>query len=187
MTNEYEIWKDIPGWEGKYQASNVGRIRSLPRTRPGRSGAMQQVKGRILSPIKAKGATYAKVCLSEFTPLIGKKVHQVSVHRAVLCAFTGKDLNYPMEADHIDGDAANNLAGNLRWATRSLNVRNRFVGVGASSTVGVWLEPARAKPLVAKAILGGKTVFEKYFLTEAEAVTARKHFEEKFDWRETGR
>ena len=49
-----EIWKDIEGYEGLYQVSNLGRVRSLDKYRNGRNGAQVFCKGKILKPFKEK-------------------------------------------------------------------------------------------------------------------------------------
>ena len=100
-----EEWKDIQGYEGKYQVSNFGQIRSL------------QYKGRkrllILKPvIKATG--YLVVSLN------GCQKH---IHRLVAEAFIPNPHNYPV-VDHINTEKSDNSASNLRWCSIKDNVNN---------------------------------------------------------------
>lgn len=111
-----EEWRDIPGWEGLYQASSEGRIRSVDRMAVSqRSGQVyrQRYKGRVLVPTIA--GNYLSVSLS----LEGKKITR-HIHVLVCAAFYGP-RPHRMEAAHWDGNRANNRAKNLRWATSSEN------------------------------------------------------------------
>ena len=100
-----EIWKDIPGYEGLYQVSNLGRVKSLCR----KSGEMTQ-------HIK-KG--YCVVYLYK-----NKMTRTLSVHRLVASAFIPNPDNKP-QIDHIDRNRTNNDTSNLRWATASENCINK--------------------------------------------------------------
>lgn len=107
-----EEWKDIPEFKGHYQASNIGRIKSLERIDHG----VRKVKERILIPrINNTGRFYVNLCRK------GKsKSYQVS--RLILLAFVGKcPDNY--ECMHLDDNPLNNNINNLRWGTHSENVR----------------------------------------------------------------
>jgi hypothetical protein len=101
-----EIWKDIPGWEGVYQISNMGRIKSFKQTS----------NGKILSLVNRNG-DYFSVVLQR----VGKKRQSVRVHRLVAEAFIPNPDNLP-EVNHIDGNKQNNRAENLEWCSRSHNV-----------------------------------------------------------------
>ena len=102
-----EEWKDIPGYEGEYQVSNMGRIKSLHD----RYGNYRE---RLLKPIKNKG-NYLRVNLFK-----NGKQKTCLIHRLVAMAFIprieGKDF-----VDHIDGDPGNNVYTNLRWCTIAEN------------------------------------------------------------------
>lgn len=110
-----EIWKDIPGYEGFYQASTAGRIRSLSRIVKRRDGSQSNVCGRVLAPSKA-GLGYVNVMLCNEA---GKK--KFYVHRLVLCTF---DVPMPSIIDcrHLDGTKTNNAFYNLQWGTRFDNM-----------------------------------------------------------------
>ena len=108
-----EIWKDIPDYEGLYQASNLGRIRSMPREVCGHWG-MSRIKGRFLSDkICRNGYRMAGLCKNGARYTYGH-------HRLVLMAFCGvSDLH----VDHINGVRHDNRLENLEYVTRRENNR----------------------------------------------------------------
>lgn len=114
-TSSVEIWKDIPGFEKRYQASTLGRIRSVDRiiTVCGKAGLFaRRVPGRILKP--GPSATgHLTVCL--------KRYQSSSVHALVLLTFLGPR---PLNADirHLDGNPQNNRLDNLCYGTRTENI-----------------------------------------------------------------
>ena len=104
-----EIWKDIPGYEGRYQASSLGRIKSLSR-RVNTWNASKTIPECVL---KASGRRYKQVRID------GK---MQMVHRLVALTFipviAGKFL-----VNHRDEDTYNNRVENLEWCTPKENVR----------------------------------------------------------------
>lgn len=114
-----EIWKDIPGYEGKYQASNMGRIRSLDRKVRGvchytGKDFYRRIKGQLLKPGRFCKAGHVSVVLGHGTT--GKPVHQL-----VMKTFAGETPE-GMEVLHINGDPADNRLENLRYGTRRDNI-----------------------------------------------------------------
>lgn len=113
-----EEWRDIPGYEGSYQASSRGRIRSLGRyVMNGKNSEMLRKGGIIKHVIYKKG--YVRVKLSRNSEVI-----TYLVHRLVLTVFDrppkeGEDCN------HKDGNKQNNFIGNLEWCTRKQNCDHR--------------------------------------------------------------
>lgn len=109
-----EIWKDIIGYAGYYQASNLGRIRSLNRKVKHYRGGILNRKGIILKQgLDVYG--YPQVLLSK-----NGKSKNHKVHRLVLSAFKANIRNKPT-INHKDGIKKNNNINNLEWATRSEN------------------------------------------------------------------
>ena len=110
-----ERWKDIPGFEGCYQVSDMGRVRSLDRVLDcehrfgGR--AERHYKGRILSA-RAKDCGHVNVSLGANRTRL--------VHRLVLEAFVGP-CPQGMECLHKDGNPGNNRLDNLHWGSRYEN------------------------------------------------------------------
>lgn len=111
-----EIWKDIKGYEGVYQVSNLGRVKSLPRLHKFAHG-YYMTKEKILSPrICGKQREYLAVALQ-----IDGKTKQYKVHRLVAIAFIPNPYGYN-EINHKDENKGNNKMDNLEWCTRSYNV-----------------------------------------------------------------
>lgn len=116
MTNyntKEEIWKDVEGYEGLYQVSTFGRVRSLDRTTSGRNGCTRNIKGKILSELDNKG--YKVVGLHKEGSL-----KKVLISRLVANCFVANEFNKP-EVNHIDEDKNNNRADNLEWVTAKEN------------------------------------------------------------------
>ena len=116
-----EIWKAIPGFEGLYQVSNKGRIKSVGRwkfARPNES-CRQWVRERILKLGTHKaGYKIASPCKNGTAKPIG-------VHCLVLLAFVGPKPNPRYEACHKNGKPADNRLENLRWGTPKDNAQDR--------------------------------------------------------------
>ena len=111
-----EMWKDISGYEGLYQVSNFGRVKSLPRTVRTRSGTGERSE-RIIS-----GGTYSNdynfVCLRK-----NGFNRNHSIHRLVAEAFIPNPSNLPT-VNHIDGNKQNNYVENLEWCTQGENLKH---------------------------------------------------------------
>lgn len=110
MTIYMEIWKAIEGYEGLYEISNYGRVKSLDRI--GHGG--RKLKGRILKKAKNKDG-YFVVDLDSH----GKR-KQFRVHRLVATAFIPNPNNYPC-VNHKDENKLNNNVDNLEWCTIKYN------------------------------------------------------------------
>jgi hypothetical protein len=110
-----EIWKDIPEFEGFYQVSNYGRVRSCDRciTRP--SGVVFQ-KGKILSPSTNKAGYFGLVLCKD-----GRKPRMI--HSLVASAFLGeRPDDYCI--NHKDGNKLNNAVTNLEYCTQKENIHH---------------------------------------------------------------
>lgn len=113
MNNE-EIWKDIIGYEGLYQVSSLGRVRSLDRYVVDSLENRRFYKGKVLSPVKDTDG-YLKVGLS-----YNGKCKKCLVHRLAAQAFIENFDNLP-EVNHKDEDKTNNNVDNLEWCTAKYN------------------------------------------------------------------
>lgn len=113
MDNSIEIWKDIEGYEGMYQVSNLGRVRALDRVKPNSGG--QITKGHVL-PQSDNGHGYQFVSLWKFN-----KGRRFYVHRLVASAFIPNPNNFPI-INHKDENKSNNRYENLEWCTQKYNI-----------------------------------------------------------------
>ena len=110
-----EIWKDIEGFEGLYQISNLGRVKSVERYRKSRGGCLCPVHEIIKAFKEYKGYYSVGLCKDH-------KVYWKSVHRLVAIAFIPNPNNYPV-INHKDENTHNNRVENLEWCTLSYNTR----------------------------------------------------------------
>ena len=108
-----EIWKDIKGYEGLYQVSNFGNVKSLDRYIINKNGDKQYFPGKYLN--QGISDNYLKVILSK-----NNKQRTFRVHILVARTFIPNPENKP-EVNHIDGNKSNNRVDNLEWNTRSEN------------------------------------------------------------------
>lgn len=119
---EQEIWKDIEGYEGYYQISNFGRVRSLDRTVLMRYNLPQRRKSQIIKPAKS-GCGYLTYCLGKDRVRKTQKAH-----RLVAKAFLSNPNNLP-DVNHKDFNRHNNRLENLEWCTPSQNrIHSRDAG-----------------------------------------------------------
>ena len=111
-----EMWADIKGYEGRYQVSTLGQIKSLARMRRGKSGCQVPVPEIImaLTPKKDNGRTkpYVEVRFRN-GGLRTERCKSFLVHRLVAAAFI-KTLEKGEQVDHINGVHADNRVENLR-------------------------------------------------------------------------
>lgn len=111
-----EVWKDIEGYEGKYQVSNLGRVRSLDRQELVMCHgvlATMSLKGKVLKPSIICG--YYHVALLDHQRRKTTKVHRLVAKAFVPGYFEGAEVN------HIDENKLNNVPSNLEWCTRRYN------------------------------------------------------------------
>ena len=117
---EIEIWKPIKGFEGLYEISNFGRVKSLGRDIVRKDGTRKVFRSRILKPyITSTRTKHLKVDLRTIDSIRYVKF----VHRLVAESFIPNKYNKP-DIDHIDTDPFNNRAPNLRWCTPKENSHN---------------------------------------------------------------
>lgn len=114
-----EVWKTIPGFEGLYQASTEGRIRSVDREVHDYKGKPRKLKGRILKHgVSIHG--YYQVSLS----LNGKPVKR-SVHQLIALTFIGERPE-GYDTCHLNGDCKDNTLKNLTYDTKYQNSLDRI-------------------------------------------------------------
>lgn len=110
-----EIWKPVKNYEGIYEISNLGRLRSLERSVLKKNGVLQVYPGKEIAPITNQDG-YLTVKLHDHGT-----VKTVFLHRLVALHFVPNPLNLP-EVNHKDYDRTNSCASNLEWIEHKDNV-----------------------------------------------------------------
>ena len=113
-----EIWKDVVGFEGYYEVSNLGRVRSVERDIFCKNGVVCHYKSRIIKQVE-------KTCKYKIPRLyvnLSKESRNYckTVHRLVALAFIPNPDNLP-QVNHKDEDPSNNRVDNLEWCTAQYN------------------------------------------------------------------
>ncbi len=135
-----EIWKDILGYEGLYQVSNLGRVKLLPRKVNAKSNSCRMLYEKIFAIVLAPNG-YCRVGLR-----LNKNRRHFSVHRLVAEAFIPNDKNKP-QVNHINGIKTDNRVENLEWCTErensvhfclSLNKSSKYTGVSWNKSARKW-------------------------------------------------
>lgn len=124
-----EVWKDIAGYEGAYQVSNMGRIKSLPRKHKASSGGSYMTKEIILKPAINKNG-YKHVSLFR---------KDKRVHRLVAEAFL-PNIKGLRDVNHKNGDKQDNTTDNLEWVSHSQNELHK---IHILKTPGKFIHPMR--------------------------------------------
>ena len=137
----FEIWKSIPGFEGMYEVSSLGRIKSLPRRYVSRE--------KILTAREDTGGYLAVVLYH------GDGTNENAlVHRLVCRAFNGDAPTGKPDVNHKDGVKSNNIDSNLEWTNDPLNVTHAFRVLGVKHAITYpWLgkfgaDNPHSKPVV---------------------------------------
>lgn len=161
-----EIWKDIPDYEGFYQVSSLGQVRSLDRvTCHGR-----KIEGKIMKK-KVHTGGYIQVCLRKN----GSATNRRFVHRLVMLAFNG---NKEISVDHINADRTDNRLENLEYVTQRENCRRGRLRLSNKASkypcVGYNKRDKRWKPTVRHL---GKQHYLGYFKNEEDAYRAVVDFQ----------
>lgn len=111
IVNEIEVWKDIPGYEGLYQASSFGRIKSLDKL----SSNNRKIKGKLLKASKDSGGYYMVKLYKD-----GIK-KQINIARLILSTFSRLPVEKEVACHFPDSDINNNNITNLVWNTQLIN------------------------------------------------------------------
>ena len=141
-----EQWKDIKGYEGLYQVSNLGRIKSLFRKVKYQNG-FRNVKEKIKNTFIGKQC-YERVELSK-----NKENKKYNIHRLVAEAFIPNKNNKP-QINHIDGNKTNNKVENLEWCTQSENELHAYkIGLAKNSDmqrkiISEYCKQNKIKPII---------------------------------------
>ena len=114
-----EAWKPVVGFEGLYEVSNTGKVRSVDRIVPSRWPCGAKMRGVMLTP-QTSHKGYKTVVLHK-----NNQYHQKQVHRLVAEAFIENPDGLP-QVNHIDTDKANNNVSNLEWISGTDNMRHAF-------------------------------------------------------------
>ena len=110
----YELWKDIKDFEGLYQISNLGNIKSLPKKHNLKNGHSYIQKEQILKPFK-NNKGYLQIALVK-----NGKHYKRQVHNLVATTFIENPNNY-IEINHKDENSTNNIVSNLEWCNSTYN------------------------------------------------------------------
>lgn len=110
-----EVWRPVPGLEGRYEVSSLGRVRSLDMVVANSPKGRHLKKGRILKPTRAGQRGYFAVAMT--------KHHRRYIHHLVAEAFHGPRPE-GMQCCHNNGDHEDNRPENLRWDTPKANMQD---------------------------------------------------------------
>jgi len=138
MTKIHEIWKDIPGYEGLYKVSSIGRIKSLPR-----NGTINKFK--ILSHQLSKGYPSLKLCRNNV--IVRHTIHRLMAYTFLMDSyFDGAHVN------HKNGIPTDNRIENLEWCTPSENAQHAWDN-GLCKPARYWLGKTGIENHTSKPIL----------------------------------
>ena len=168
---EGEIWKDIERFEGRYQMSNFGRLKSLSRIIDNKRGTYILKEKIIVLYINKLGYVI-------FNIKINNKQYNFLAHRVVATLFVENKKNNS-EVNHIDRIRSNNIFTNLEWVCRaengchrSLNIKKTSIYIGVSidkkMKINIWKSQIQ---------INNKKIHLGFFKTEEEAYKARCDYE----------
>lgn len=186
-TSSVEVWKDIPGFEGAYQASTLGRVRSVDRIHEiFKNGTLQlrNDKGRVLSQSKSSNGFYRQVTLS-----VGSKPQKWLVHRLIAITFIEQPDPAKTEVNHKDCNGSNNSVSNLEWITPEdnkihafKNGRNDFRRKARATSSSGYAGVAKYRnKWQASITYKGERTYLGVFATIDEAVKARRAAEAHYE------
>jgi hypothetical protein len=122
-----EEWRSVKGYEGSYQVSNLGRIRSVDRVSVNKFGWERRLKGAILKQVVSQSGYY-RVSLS-----CGNRIVNKTVHKLIAEAFI-ENIDNKSQVNHIDSNKLNNQINNLEWCTQSENTQHSVMSMTFSNS-----------------------------------------------------
>ena len=160
------MWKDIHGYEGYYQISDCGSVRSVSRVCVDKNGHLRKFKGKN---IKHRISRRGYCCVIFTRDCLGK---HFQVHRLVAEAFIPNPGNKP-QVNHIDGNKLNNHVSNLEWVTPKENTIHSYeIGLKRSKKKRV-TEDMKAE--MTRLRLSGKTHVEIAQIMSLSICTVSKY------------
>lgn len=114
-----ELWKKVPGYEGYYEASSFGRIRSVDRFVDHKINGRTMYRGKVISTRLSIPSGYLHVGLT-----VHGKSKSYTVHRLIMYAFHGKDEK--SQINHKNGIKTDNRVENLEYCTQSQNIKHAY-------------------------------------------------------------
>lgn len=170
---EKEIWKDIEGYEGYYQVSNLGRVKSLKRFAKHPKGGKKVVNERVLKENLGKKG-YLTVSLYRN----GGKTKEI--HQLVAMEFLNHTpCGYRMVVDHIDNNKINNRFDNLRIVTQRENTSKKHIKSSSEYTGVSWCR--RSNKWLAAIRINGRKKSLGLFLNEIDAHNAYQDMLKKIE------
>lgn len=161
-----ETWKAITGYEGLYEISSTGKVRSVDRVIIRKNGKPLPQKGKVLSQTVNKIDARGHLPRARVQLWKNNKARLLQVHRLVAQAFIDNPENKPT-VNHIDGNPLNNNVDNLEWATYSENQKHAYSN--GLMTVKRNYDPRNAKPVFGINIDTG----ERFMTTSAHEMARR--------------
>jgi hypothetical protein len=166
---ETEIWKDIIGFEGLYQVSSIGRVKSMARIFPGYIKITSEI---IKTPTISKHG-YFHVSLWK-----NNKMYLRGVHRLVAQSFIPNENEYQIHVNHINGNKVDNSVSNLDWVSVRENTSHGYLLNNSHiNCIGVRKLKKNLEAWEVRTTLNGKRIQVGTFRTEQLAIDAKIKFE----------
>jgi len=160
-----EVFKDIPGYEGMYQVSDLGNVKSLSRVVGGGRSKIRNSKEILLKPSSNNGGYLFVSLTKEF------KSKLFTIHRLVAKTFLNHNsTGYGLVVNHKDHNRKNNRLENLEIITQRQNANKKHLKSSSKYTGVCWCK--RSKKWISTIKINGNIKFLGYFLNEIDAHNA---------------